>query len=56
LAKTFGFGAEGKNTKFGGSHIYKEIGYSPKALELYDEGVKWKQFPDGNVEFNPVGR
>lgn len=54
LAKTFGFGAEGKNTKFGGSHVYKDIGYSPGALELYEEGVQWKQFPDGNVEFNPA--
>lgn len=55
LSNSFVFGVRGTNVVFGGSHDYRDIGYSPKALELYQEGVLWKQFPSDNSEFAPLG-
>ncbi|HEX4965399.1 MAG TPA: hypothetical protein VF173_31605 [Thermoanaerobaculia bacterium] len=54
FAKSFKSGVEGRNVKFGGSHVYKEIRYSPGALDLFEQGVCWKQFHDGHVQFRPA--
>jgi len=47
------FGTNGVNVVHGDSAVYKDIGYSETALQLYREGVIWKQFIVDNVEFFP---
>lgn len=54
FGREYGFGARGTNVVHGGTREYREIGYSPKAVELHRQGVLWKQYPDDNSEFEPL--
>lgn len=54
LAHDYKFGVVGTNVVHGGSHQYPAIGYSPKAAELHDRGVIWKQYTNDNSEFAPL--
>ncbi len=49
-------GVEGVNTVFGGSSVYNTLCYTSKALELFNQGVLWKQSPDDNGGFHPLDR
>jgi hypothetical protein len=48
------FGVRGTNVVHGGSDEYRDMGYSPGALQLRRQGVVWKQYPSDNAEFEPL--
>ena len=54
LQAQYSFGIRGTNVVHGGSHDYKEIGYSLKALALQGQGTVWKQFATDNTEYVPL--
>jgi hypothetical protein len=54
LASSTILGVEGANIKYGGKSIYKNMGYSQKALQLFHEGVIWKQHETYNSVFYPL--
>ncbi len=56
LYKTLTFGVDAINHVYenANSSLYKDIGYSLAALQLYKTGVEWKQFDTSNVEFSPA--
>lgn len=54
IAATCIFGIQGRNIVYGGSDNYQDMAYSPSALELYQQGVLWKQYVNDNAEFSPL--
>lgn len=48
------FGVSAENAKYGGSGIFSDVAYSEGALALFDSGVFWRQFIDGNIDFSPL--
>lgn len=47
-------GVVGKNVVHGGESVYKHICFTEAAKELFEQGVVWKQFVDGNAVFEPL--
>lgn len=47
-------GVTGRNIVHGGESKYDNIWFTDRAKELFDDGMVWKQFVDGNVTFEPL--
>lgn len=48
------YGVEGRNVVTGGTDTYRDLAYTPKALDAFREGTKWKQDPYDRVVFEPI--
>jgi len=47
-------GVIGRNINNGGQSDYRNLHYSPEALEMLETGTVWKQFVDGAIVFEPL--
>lgn len=54
LSPSFTFGVFGGDVVRSGGRAYGDIGYSPEALRLYNEGVIWKQFTNDTSKWSPL--
>ena len=48
------FGVDSHNLKDGGHHHHKDVGYSRKAQDLFEQGTRWRYDIDGILEFRPA--
>ena len=54
--RVINYGVFGRNMTTGGESLYKDLGFSSEARNLYESGIKWAQLREGPVIFEPADR